>query len=436
VQLHLRPSREAEGEEGAVERLDRDGTARRVRELRIGRRTFLTGAATTAFVVACGPARAPAAGGTPAASVAGGVAIPDLPKSPISFTVIDVAGQLQLTKAAIDDYAKQNSQYVSKIDYQTATAPELPAKLKAQQAANQVQIHFVLTGSDGLSSGVEQGLFTRITPDYDKKFPNLIQNYLQPPAQELAQGYGVLVVYGNYGPTFTYDPKKLPNPPKTADEFLAWAKANPKQLIYARPANSGPGRSMLMGLPYILGESNPRDPNTWTKVWPWYEELGKSVEYYTTGTAATFKEVGQGSRTMALSTMGWDLNVRVLGTVPKDFKAGSIATRLVADTQYVTVPKGVDSEHLAVALDLAAWMLKPEQQAKTYDKAFFYPGPAVKGVTLQMAPQESQDAVASVIRPDFDELIKRLPIENPLDAKSLVTAFDIWDKRIGTGKTQ
>jgi putative spermidine/putrescine transport system substrate-binding protein len=193
---------------------------------------------------------------------------------------------------------------------------------------------------------------------------------------------------------------------------------------------------MLMGLPYVLGESNPRDPNTWTKVWPWYEELGKYVEYYTTGTAATFKEVGQGSRTMALSTMGWDLNVRVLGTVPKDFKAGSIATRLVADTQYVTVPKGVDSEHLAVALDLAAWMLKPEQQAKTYDKAFFYPGPAVKGVTLQMAPQESQDAVASVIRPDFDELIKKLPIENPLDAKALVTAFDIWDKRIGTGKTQ
>ncbi len=419
-----------------MERSDRDGAARRLNELRVGRRTFLVGAASTALVVACGPARAPAGGASAAASAAGGVALPDLPKSPISFTVIDVAGQLQLTKAAIDDYAKQNSQYVSKIDFQTATAPELPAKLKAQQAANQVQIHFVLTGSDGLSSGVEQGLFTKITPDYDKKFPNLMQNYLQPPAQELAQGFGILVVYGNYGPTFTYDPKKLTNPPKTADEFLAWAKANPKQLIYARPANSGPGRSMLMGLPYILGEANPRDPNTWTKVWPWYEELGKYVEYYTTGTAATFKEVGQGSRTMALSTMGWDLNVRVLGTVPKDFKAGSIATRLVADTQYVTVPKGVDSEHLAVALDLAAWMLKPEQQAKTFDKAFFYPGPAVKGVTLQMAPQESQDAVGTVVRPDFDDLIKKLPIENPLDAKGLVTAFDIWDKRIGSGKTQ
>lgn len=402
-------------------------------ELKIDRRRFLTGASAIAIVAACGPGR-PAGGA--ATTAPAGAALPAMPKAPISFSVIDVAGQLQLTKAAIEDYAKQNPTAVSGINYQTATAPELPAKLKAQQAAGQVQLHFVLTGSDGLSSGVEQGLFTRITPEYNAKFPNLMANYLQPPAQDLAQGYGILVVYGNYGPTFTYDPKKLTAVPKTADDFLAWAKANPRQLIYARPANSGPGRSMLMGLPYILGEANPRDPATWTKVWPYYQELGKYIEYYTTGTAVTFKELGQGSRTVALSTMGWDLNVRVLGTVPKDFKAGTIATHLVADTQYVCIPKGLDDDHLAVALDLAAWMLQPVQQAKAYDNAFFYPGPAVKGVTLEMAPQANRDAVASVRRPDFDDLIAKLPIETPLDTKALVAAFDMWDKQVGAGKLQ
>jgi putative spermidine/putrescine transport system substrate-binding protein len=407
-------------------------------KLKIDRRRFLTGAGAVALAAACGPGRpaATASAAPSGAATAAGAALPAMPKSPIAFSVIDVAGQLQLTKAAIEDYAKQKSQYVSGITYQTATAPELPAKLKAQQAAGQVQIHFVLTGSDGLSSGVEQGLFTKITPDYNAKFPNLMANYLQPPAQDLAQGFGILVVYGNYGPTFTYDPKKLTSVPKTADDFLAWAKANPKQLIYARPANSGPGRSMLMGLPYILGEANPRDPASWTKVWPFYQELGKYVEYYTTGTAATFKELGQGSRTVALSTMGWDLNVRVLGTVPKDFKAASIATRLVADTQYVCIPKGNDDDHLAVGLDLMAWMLQPAQQAKAYDNAFFYPGPAVKGVTLDMAPQESRDAVASVRRPEFDDLIGKLPIENPLETKALVAAFDMWDKQVGAGKMQ
>jgi putative spermidine/putrescine transport system substrate-binding protein len=407
-------------------------------ELKVDRRRFLTGAGAIALAAACGPGRpaATASAAPSGAATAAGAALPAMPKSPIAFSVIDVAGQLQLTKAAIEDYAKQKSQFVSGITYQTATAPELPAKLKAQQAAGQVQIHFVLTGSDGLSSGVEQGLFTQIIPDYNAKFPNLMGNYLQPPAQDLAKGFGILVVYGNYGPTFTYDPKKLTSVPKTADDFLAWAKANPKQLIYARPANSGPGRSMLMGLPYILGEANPRDPTSWTKVWPFYQELGKYVEYYTTGTAATFKELGQGSRTVALSTMGWDLNVRVLGTVPKDFKAASIATRLVADTQYVCIPKGIDDDHLAVGLDLMAWMLQPTQQAKAYDNAFFYPGPAVKGVTLDMAPQESKDAVASVRRPEFDDLISKLPIENPLETKALVAAFDMWDKQVGAGKMQ
>lgn len=400
--------------------------------IRMDRRRFLVSASALAVVAACGPGRSPVASGAPSAS--GGAALPAMPKSPITFSVIDVAGQLQLTKGAIEDYGKNRSQYVGKIDFQTATAPELPAKLKAQQQAGQVQIHFVLTGSDGLSSGVEQGLFTKITPVYDAKFPDLMKNYLQPPAQELANGYGLLVVYGNYGPTFTYDPKKVTSVPKTADDLLAWAKANPNQLIYARPANSGPGRSMLMGLPYILGESNPRDPGSWTKVWPWYQELGKYVEYYTTGTGTTFKELGQGSRAIAFSTMGWDMNVRVLGTVPKDFKAATIATHLVADTQYVAIPKGVDDDHLAVALDLAAWMLTPPQQAKTYDNAFFYPGPAVKGVTLDMASKESQDAVGSVKRPDFDDLIAKLPIETPLDTKALVQAFDLWDKKVGEGK--
>ena len=41
-----------------------------------------------------------------------------------------------------------------------------------------------------------------------------------------------------------------------------------------------------------------------------------------------------------------------------------------------------------------AFVLQPTQQAYIYDKGYFYPGPAIKGVTLAMAPAESQDAIA------------------------------------------
>ena len=392
----------------------------------LSRRKFLIGAGAAAGAAVWAPRMQ---------VVADAAALPPMPVRPLNLTIIDVAGQLQLTKAIIEDYAKAHPQYVGRVDYQTATAPELPAKIKAQQQANQVQIDMVLTGSDALSAGVVQGIWQTLLPDYQEKFPNIIGNYQQPKAQGLAQGYGILDVFGNYGPTFTYNPAKLPSPPKTPDDLLQWARSNPGQLIYARPANSGPGRSLMMGLPYLLGEADPRDPKTWTKVWPYYEELGKYVQYYPTGTAGTFQELGQGARTIAASTMGWDLNVRILGVVPKNFGAFTFAAEhLVADTQYVCVPKGIAPEMLGLVLDLTAWILRPEQQAKVYDNAYFYPGPAVKGVALSMAPKESQDAIGPVRRPSFDDLIRTSHIEIPLDPDKLVQGFQIWDQRVGANK--
>jgi len=396
-----------------------------------GRRKFLVGTGVASVGVGMGlwPGRF---GGLASAQQAG---LPPMPTRPLVLSVIDVAGQLQLTKAIIDDYVRSHGQYVSRVDYQQATAPELPAKIKAQQQANQVQIDVVLTGSDALSAGVVQGIWQRLLPDFQQKFPNIIGNYQQPKAQGLAQGYGILDVFGNYGPTFTYNPAKLPTPPKSTDDLLQWARSNSGQLIYARPANSGPGRSFMMGLPYVLGEAQPRDPKTWTKVWPYLEELGKYVQYYPTGTAGTFQELGQGARTIAASTMGWDLNVRILGVVPKNFNAFTFTgEHLVADTQYICVPKGIAPEMLGLVLDLTAWILRPDQQAKVYDNAYFYPGPAVKGVALGMAPKESQDAIAPVRRQSFDDLIKTSRIEIPLDPDKLVEGFQIWDQRVGANK--
>jgi putative spermidine/putrescine transport system substrate-binding protein len=81
-------------------------------------------------------------------------------------------------------------------------------------------------------------------------------------------------------------------------------------------------------------------------------------------------------------------------------------------------------------------MLTPQQQAKAFDDGYFYPGPAVKGVELSMAPQKSQDAIRNFGRPEYDALIASNPTEVPLDAKALVAAFDRWDREIGSGKVK
>jgi len=360
-----------------------------------------------------------------------------MPDRPVNLSIIDVAGNLQLTRSAIEDYASNRSDVVQNVNFTTATAPELTSKIQAQQDADQVDIALALTGVDGLSAGIEQGIWLRLIPNFEEAFPDLEQNYLNPQAQELAQGQGILICYGNFGPTFTYDPGKVSTPPRNADELLEYAEENPGQFMYARPANSGPGRILLMGLPYILGDSDPKNPETWDNTWSYLEQLDQYVEYYPSGTTATMEELGEGSRAMLASSMGWDMNPRYLGTVPADFEVLTLEnTTLISDGHYATIPDGIDAGRLAVALDLISYVLQPDPQALTYDNGYFYPGPAVRGVTLDMAPEESKEAIASVERPQFDQLIDTLPVETQLDATALVRAFEIWDERVGGSKVE
>ena len=366
--------------------------------------------------------------------------VPALPNSPVTINIVDVAGNLQLTRDAIELYGKKNPKLVSKFNFTQAPAPELPSKLKAMQGAGRSDIDMVLTGTDFLAAGIEQGLLTKLLPAYAAKFPNLVANY-QPPAakmQELAQEQGVEVVFMPAGPLLEYNPAKVKHVPTTPQELLAWCKANPNRLIYARPSNSGPGRTFIMGLPYILGDKDPKDPvKGWDKTWAYLKDLNSCIEYYPSGTTAVMKELGEGSRDMTVTMTGWDLNPRILGIVPKEFKVTPFnGMTWVNDAHYMVIPKGVPPEKIAVVLDLMAFLLTPEAQAYTYDKGYFYPGPAVKNVSLSMAPKESQDAVKEFGRPEYDKWLAQYPHTQSLPPQAQVEAFRIWDQQVGAQKTK
>jgi putative spermidine/putrescine transport system substrate-binding protein len=386
----------------------------------VDRRTLLGGIAGAA---AFGAARARAA--TP----------PPLPSTPVTLNVIDVAGQLQLTQGAMESFARAHPKLITKIAFSQAPAPELPGKLQAQQAAGRVDIDLVLTGTDGLSAGIDQKLWVPLVTDYSSVLPKLQDIYL-PGAwkmQGLAENQAVCVVFCPAGPIIEYMPDVVKTPPKTAQELLDWTKAHPKRFLYARPANSGPGRTFLQGLPYILADKDPMDPKDgWDKTWSYLVELGKNIEYYPTGTGATMKELGEGSRDIIASHLGWDLNPRILGVVPKEAQVGTLAGfHWVTDAQYWAIPKGVSDDKLAVLLEMTNYMLSKPAQAMTYDKGYFYPGPAVKDVPLSMAPPESQKLVQEFTRPIYDKLIAEVPSEVPLPADRLVYAFQRWDQQVG-----
>jgi putative spermidine/putrescine transport system substrate-binding protein len=363
--------------------------------------------------------------------------VPAKPGKAVTLNILDVAGNLQLTQGMIDDFVSKNSGVVSKVTYSKSPAPELVGKVKAQQNAGRVDIDLVLTGVDGLSAGIEQGLWNPLLTRYRDRLPG-VRDYLPGAAamQKLAGDSGVTVTYYPSGPLIEFLPAKVPDPPKTAQELLAYAKANPGAVQYARPSNSGPGRTFLMGLPYLLGDSDPKDPTGgWDKTWAYLAELNKYVTLYPSSTGETMKNLANGSAKIIASTTGWDINPRVLGTVPKEAAIGTLeGFHWVTDAHYAVVPKGVSTDKQSAVLLLLAHMLTKEQQAKAYDKGYFYPGPAVKDVDLAMAPPDSRAAIEEFGRPEYAGLIAGHPLEVPLGSKELVAAFDRWDREIGGAK--
>ena len=365
---------------------------------------------------------------------------PPLPKSPVTLNVVDVAGDLQESQGMIEDFARANPKLVSHVNFTTATAPELPSKIKAEQSAGRLDIDLVLTGNDALAGGIQQNLWVKLFPNYQSVLPDLNTQYL-PGAKKfwaIAQGDAIVDDYGDFGPLLEYLPGKAGNVPTTAADLLNWAKSHPGQFMYARPANSGPGRAFVQSLPYMLGDSNPRDPvHGWTKTWAYLKELSKYVSYYPSHTSEVMKDLANGTVNLVATTTGWDINPRSLGTVPQNAQVATLKnTQWIIDGSFVAIPRGVSADKLAVDLALMKWMLKPNEQARAYDDGYMYPGPAVRGVTLSMAPAHSQQVIGKYGRPDYDQIISRFPQVTPLGNQALVTMFDMWDREIGGGKVK
>jgi len=264
-------------------------------------------------------------------------------------------------------------------------------------------------------------------PDFQQLFADPVYRFHQ-----LTSGHGVAIVWSPAGPLLEYMPNRVQNVPANLQELLDWARENPNKFAYARPANSGPGITFLMGIPYLLQDKDPTDPtNGWDKSWDYLKELNKYIDYYPTGTGAMMKEFGEGTRDMTVTITGWDINPRILGVVPKEARTAKLdGFHWVCDGHYMAVPKGIAPEKLAVLLDLINFLMTREQQAYIYDNGYHYPGPVVKDVPLSLAPKESQEALAEFGRPEYDEWFTTHPIEMPLRPVDMVIAFRRWDEEV------
>jgi putative spermidine/putrescine transport system substrate-binding protein len=318
----------------------------------------------------------------------------ELPKSPVVINVIDAAGNLALTQGAFEAYQAQNPKLVSKFTFTKAPAPEIPAKIKAMQGAGRSDIDMIIVGTDALAAGLEMNLWVKLFPDYAAKFPKLMDNYL-PNAykmHELAKDHGAGDRVHACRPAGRVQPRQGQDTADHAPGTAGLVQGQPNKLIYARPANSVPGAPSSWGCPTCWATRTLQGPG---------QRLGQDLglpegarhlhRVLPDGHRAVMKELGEGSRDMTLTVTGWDINPRALGIVPKNYKVLPFkGMTWVNDAHYIVIPKGVTPEKQAVVLDLMAFLLKPQQQAMTYDKGYFYPGPAWPTCRCRWRPRRAR----------------------------------------------
>jgi putative spermidine/putrescine transport system substrate-binding protein len=363
--------------------------------------------------------------------------VPETPSSPVTLNILDVAGNQKLTGVMVDAFVAEHPDIISAVTWESAGAPDLVGTIKPQVDSGSLSIDLVMTGNDGMSAGVEQDLWEPIVADFGDRLSNM-DNYMEPAAamQGLAGDFGVVTTYYPSGPLLQYDPAVVTDVPTTPEELLVWAQANPGKFGYARPANSGPGRTFLMGLPYMLGDDDPSDPESgWDKTWAYLKELGQTISSYPTGTGQVITNMADGTWSLIPTTTGWDIEPRAIGNEPATIEAAPFDDfTWVTDAHYAVVPKGQDPEKMSAILNLLQYILTPETNAMAYDSGYFYPGPSIEGATLDLAPQASQDVIAEFGRDWYDDLIEEMPKTTPLPPADMVLAFDIWDREIGSGK--
>lgn len=386
-------------------------------------------AAAVLALTACGAPGAPTAGGN------GEAVTPVKPSSPIVLTLLDGAGNVTVNRAIYDNFAAAHPDLVSSINYQSAPAPDVAGKVRAQQLAGAVDITVVLGGTDVMGAAQTEDLMLPLLPNYASNLPDLsqVQDESGAALQKMANGIGVVNRYGPAGPLLAHRPDEVAAAPTTPEALLDWARQHPGKFTYAQPPNSGPGRTFLMSLPYMLGDSDPSDPeNGWDKTWAYLRELGKYVESYPPSSTIMNQQFGSGQLQLIPTIVSMDINSRRDGTWAPTSQVGLFDNQnWITDAHFMMVPKGVSGEQLYVALELMKWTLQPDQQALTYATGSMTT--ANKNVTPADAPPEGQALLQQWGRPDFyPQALTSGVTHTPLTPENQVKAFEIWQREVGS----
>jgi putative spermidine/putrescine transport system substrate-binding protein len=244
--------------------------------------------------------------------------------------------------------------------------------------------------SDGLSEAALSGWTEKVSTDNVPNLKNIDAKLLEP-VQSGAVPYRASVV------VLAYDSNKVPTPPKTLDELLAWIKANPGKFTYNTPSTGGSGGAFVTT---VLDKFVPPDvrakmetsydasmQSNWAEGFKMLHSLTPSIyqHVYPNGNQNVVDLLAKGQITMAPVWSSTGLSELHSGLLPASIKLTRISDpSFPGGPSYLVIPKTANNK--AGALALANFILEPAQQAAIAASTAEFPV-----VPIAQLPQDVQD---------------------------------------------
>jgi putative spermidine/putrescine transport system substrate-binding protein len=275
-------------------------------------------------------------------------------------------------------------------------------------------IDAIMIGGDYLKPIMDLGLFytpiTKVLPNTGRLDPKLLE-YV-----EGIRNNGELIPLYRNQTGLLYNPARVPNPPQTWDQLVAWIKANPKRFGFNDPSKGGSGQSFIHaaigeltgGLDQYRGDESAVDAKMtgWDRVWEWMNSMEASWTY-TTSNNDSISRLNAGEFWM---TVAWDDDTQLM------LKKGNLFKEAVLYVPDFGLAGGGDcagvlknARHKAAALLFLHFLTEPDQQIKMNERIGSYLARTDINTAVQLLPetQRQKNGVPWIPAPYKREFIDR-----------------------------
>ncbi|MBA8901986.1 extracellular solute-binding protein [Phyllobacterium sp. P30BS-XVII] len=204
-----------------------------------------------------------------------------------------------------------------------------------------------------------------------------------------------------------YNPALIPNPPKSYEELVAWAKQNPKQFGYNGIKGGASGVSFVMGWIYAFGDGDAKklmngpfeesETKKWDKAFAGLKDFTTNATL-TPGNAGTLDMLSRGEIAMGPVWVDMFYSWKADGKLPPEMKLFLPAPGMPGQPMHYVIP--AKSPNTELAEKFVALATSPKVQAEGIVKRFnWYPGIDAKYVQPEL-DKASWDKLFVDISPD------------------------------------